>query len=431
MKVELGGAPAQPERAVAGPLPALEAHVLARHVEVERWLREQWLATPAPFYASVDLRNAGFKLAPVDTNLFPAGFNNLSPHCAPLAVHALQAALERLCPGSCEVALIPESHTRNLHYLESVATLAQLLEQAGYATRVGSLLPDLVAAQDLALPSGRTLRLEPLERRGDALDVGGHEPCVVLLNNDLSGGRPALLEGLAQPVVPPLAAGWTQRRKSVHFEHYRAVAREFAAVAGIDPWCVDPLFLRCGKVDFMHREGEECLVRNVGTLLAQIRAKYEEHGIAREPFVIIKADAGTYGMGVMTARSVDDVRDLNRKQRTRMAASKEGLPVTEVIVQEGVYSFETVGEPPAVVEPVVYMVDRYVVGGFYRVHTARGPDENLNAPGMHFEPLAFGEACNTPDPAFGPRAGRNRLYTYGVVARLAALAAARELAAHG
>ena len=28
------------------------------------------------------------------------------------------------------------------------------------------------------------------------------------------------------------------------------------------------------------------------------------------------------------------------------------------------------------------MIDRYVVGGFYRVNAARGVDENLNAPGM-------------------------------------------------
>ena len=29
----------------------------------------QWQEHAVPFYASVDLRNAGFKLAPVDTNL--------------------------------------------------------------------------------------------------------------------------------------------------------------------------------------------------------------------------------------------------------------------------------------------------------------------------------------------------------------------------
>ena len=38
-----------------------------------------------------------------------------------------------------------------------------------------------------------------------------------------------------------------------------------------------------------------------------------------------------------------------------------------------------------------------MVGGFYRVHTGRGKDENLNAPGMHFEPLAFDTGFNLPD----------------------------------
>ena len=79
-------------------------------------------------------------------------------------------------------------------------------------------------------------------------------------------------------------------------------------------------------------------------------------------------------------------------------------------------------------EPVVYMMDHFVVGGFYRVHTGRGANENLNAPGMHFEPLAFAEACTTPDSSKAPDAHPNRFYAYGVIARLALLAAAHELA---
>jgi glutamate--cysteine ligase len=90
-----------------------------------------------------------------------------------------------------------------------------------------------------------------------------------------------------------------------------------------------------------------------------------------------------------------------------------------------VYTFEKVNE--AVAEPVVYMIDRYVVGGFYRVHTDRGPDENLNAPGMHFVPLAF-EQNAMPDMRAKPgSAAPNRFYLYGVVARLALLAASLEL----
>ncbi|MDP1633989.1 MAG: glutamate--cysteine ligase, partial [Gallionellaceae bacterium] len=153
--------------------------------------------------------------------------------------------------------------------------------------------------------------------------------------------------------------------------------------------------------------------------------KYREYGVDEEPFVIVKADAGTYGMGIMTVKDSSEVIDLNRKQRNKMAVGKEGLAVSNVIIQEGVYTFENIAD--AVAEPVVYMMDHFVVGGFYRVHTGRGKDENLNAPGMRFEPLAFETACTLPDCAAAPDAEPNRFYAYGVVARLALLAAAMEL----
>ncbi|MFX5634530.1 glutamate--cysteine ligase, partial [Acinetobacter baumannii] len=75
-----------------------------------------------------------------------------------------------------------------------------------------------------------------------------------------------------------------------------------------------------------------------------------------QPFVFIKANAGTYGMGIMAVKDASEIKDLNRKQRTGMLAGKEGLEVSEVIVQEGVHSFERINQ--AVAEPVVYMIDR-------------------------------------------------------------------------
>lgn len=410
-----------------GPLLEIESHLLDHQTKIESWFRHQWRQTTAPFYASVDLRNAGFKLAPVDTNLFPAGFNNLNPAFMPLCIQAFQSAFERVCPEAVELILVPENHTRNVFYLESLATLQDVIHKAGFAVRIGSLLPDLEQARDLPLPSGRTIRLEPLQRRGDKVHIGDFTPCMVLLNNDLAAGCPAILEDLDQAVVPPLEMGWSNRLKSDHFSRYDKVVDEFSAIVEIDPWLIRPLFLKCGEIDFMKHEGEDCLVSNVEALLQSIQRKYDEYGLKEKPFVVIKSDAGTYGMAVMTAHSADEVRSLNRKQRTRMAASKGGAETTRVILQEGVHTFETWGEAQAVTEPVVYMVDHFVVGGFYRVHTRRGANENLNAPGMHFEPLAFADSCTVPEHSLAPDAQPNRFYAYGVIARLALLAAAREM----
>jgi glutamate--cysteine ligase len=418
--------------ALTGPLLDLEKHVIAAQASIEHWFRLQWHEHAAPFYSSVDLRNAGYKLAPVDTNLFPGGFNNLNPDFTPLAIQAAQVAVEKMCTAAQRLLLIPENHTRNLYYLQNVAALADILRKTGLAVRIGSLIPDLDGPRLLDLPDGQVLKLEPVRRAGDRLyldesDAGRFDPCAVLLNNDLSGGVPEILKGLdpEQTLMPPLHAGWATRRKSNHFRVYAELAQAFARLIGIDPWLINPYFNYCSGVDFMTRQGEDCLAAHVQELLAQIRVKYAEYGIDREPFVIIKADAGTYGMGIMTVKDADDVRDLNRKARNKMAVVKEGLAVTQVLIQEGVYTFESI--QAAVAEPVVYMIDHYVIGGFYRVHTSRGADENLNAPGMHFVPLAFEEVGSYADTSARPDAPVNRFYTYGVLARLAALAAAIEL----
>ena len=412
--------------ALAGPLPDLERQLLASQIEVERWLRGQWQDHAAPFYCSVDLRNSGFKIAPVDTNLFPGGFNNLNPDFRPLCVQAAMTAIEKACPDARGMVLIPENHTRNQFYLQNVSVLQTILRQAGIDVRIGTLLPEITVPTEITLDNGAKLKLEPLERRGNRLAVNGFDPCVVLLNNDLSSGTPKILMNLEQAVLPPLHAGWTVRRKSNHFAAYRQVAEEFAQLLKIDPWFINPYFEKCGKINFQEKKGEECLEGYVTEILGDIRAKYKEYGIKQDPFVIVKADAGTYGMGVMTVKDPSEVRGLNRRQRNKMAVVKEGLQVHEVMVQEGVYSFETVED--AVAEPVVYMIDHFVVGGFYRVHTERGQDQNLNAPGMQFKPLAFAEPCSSPNPD-DPGCPPNRFYAYGVIARLALLASAIELEA--
>ncbi|MBI3575707.1 MAG: glutamate--cysteine ligase [Gammaproteobacteria bacterium] len=148
--------------AQTGPLREIEAYLLKNQPGIEQWFRAHWLETPAPFYCSVDLRNAGYKLAPVDTNLFPAGFNNLNPALRPLCVQAVQTAVERTCPKAAGVVVVPENHTRNTFYFEHLAALMEILTLAGLRVRIGSLLPDLTGPQPMDLSSGHRLLLEPL-----------------------------------------------------------------------------------------------------------------------------------------------------------------------------------------------------------------------------------------------------------------------------
>ena len=413
--------------ALTGPLQNLERIILNNQTTIESWFRNAWRDVQIPFYASVDIRNSGYKIAPVDTNLFPSGFNNLNSSFESLCIHAVQMAIEHTQLPIDKILIIPENHTRNLFYLENIASLQSIIQKAGFEVRIGTLMEDITTPTRIELDSSNTVLLEPIRRDQNRILVDNFNPDLILLNNDLTGGEPDMFKNIEQKITPPTSLGWSSRLKSNHFNFYQKVAKEFAELIGVDPWLIDPMFRNCGKVDFMKREGVDCLSSNVKSLLEAINTRYNEHDVDYAPFVMVKADAGTYGMGVMSIRSQDEISELNRKERTRMATTKEGQKVSQVIIQEGVYTHETWGDEETVAEPVVYMMDRQVVGGFYRVHGKRTTSQNLNTPGMRFEPLAFLDCCSTPEPNLEADCHQNRFYTYGVISRLALLAASHEI----
>ena len=194
--------------ALTGPINELEQRILESMPAIERWFRLEWMEHTPPFYTSVDIRNAGYKLAPVDTNLFPGGFNNLTPEMLPLAVQAAMAAIEKICPEAKNLLLIPEKHTRNMFYLMNVQRLIEIFGLAGLNVRLGTLDESITEPTRLQLPDGSELTLEPLLRTPRRLGLKDFDPCTILLNNDLSAGIPDVLKNLhEQYLLPPLHAG--------------------------------------------------------------------------------------------------------------------------------------------------------------------------------------------------------------------------------
>ena len=414
--------------ALTGPINELEQRVLESMPAIERWFRLEWMEHTPPFYTSADLRNAGFKLAPVDTSLFPSTFHNLTPEMLPLAVQAAMAAIEKICPEAKNLLLIPEARTANSFYLQNVQRLVQVFTQAGLNVRLGSLDTGLKSPTPLALPDGSELLLEPLLRNRGRLGLKDFDPCTILLNDDLTAGLPRVLEHLhEQYLLPPLHAGWPVRRKSRHFQSYEEVAKKFAKLLGMDPWLINPMHTACGAVDFDSAAGQEGIKGQVDALLGKVRRKYKEYGINERPFVVLKADNAA-GMGILTVRDAKELDDRERFARGRANLVREGESLSEIIIQEGVPTYERMND--AVAEPVVVMIDRYVVGGFYRVHAERSADESLCAPGSRYVPLAFAGSSQLPRVGAKPGASPpNRFYMYGVIGRLAMAAAAYELEA--
>ncbi|GDX56491.1 glutamate--cysteine ligase [Comamonadaceae bacterium] len=409
--------------ALTGPINELEQRVLDSMPAIERWFRLEWMEHTPPFYCAVDLRNGGFKLAPVDTNLFPGGWNNLTPEMLPLAVQAAMAAIEKICPEARNLLVIPENHQQSTFYLANIVQLQRIFHMAGLNVRIGSIDPAIKKPITVALPDGDSVTLEPVVRGKRRIGVKDFDPCTILLNTDLNAGVPGILEDLhEQYLLPPLHAAWATRRKSAHFKCYEEVAKRLGKLLGADPWLIHPMFERCGSVDLSTPSGLDHLGTQVEALLAKVRRKYKEYGIKEKPFVVVKADDGSRGMGISTMRDARSVAELGA-----MLGARQPAPgAQDILVQEGVLTRERINE--AVAEPVVYMMDRYVVGGFYRIHAERGDDEDLCAPGSSFVPLAFEQSTHLPQPGVKPGASApNRFYMYGVVARAAMLAASYEL----
>ena len=198
-------------------------------------------------------------------------------------------------------------------------------------------------------------------------------------------------------------------------------------MAGIEPWCISTHISRAAEVDFNDAKSRQLLGGQVDELLARVREEYQRHGISYPPAVFIKNNSGTYGIAVMTASSGDEVRQAGRKTRVKMQTGKGKTRVSEVILQEGIPTRDSIDGFP--MEPVIYMVGYTPVGGFYRLHRERGDIENLNVRGMEFHRLCFHQVADRAPEELGSRCrdAASLLMVYGTLGRLAALALGMEM----
>ena len=411
--------------ALSGPLLDLERRFLDANSQIERWFRLEWQEHTPAFYSAVDLRNAGYKLAPVDTSLFPQGFNLLAPEAMPLAQQAAMAAIEKYCPDARHLMLIPARRDLDGPYAQHLLRLAALLRQTGLEVRFGSLAPDLKEARRVPIGEGQSILLEPIIRPARRVGLEGFDPCTIVVNDEMAHDLPAILEGIyEQTLVPPLHAGWAVRRRSQHLAAYQDVVKRFGKALDIDPWLVNPVFARCTEVDWHEASSQQRLAGSVDSVLRQIRSRYREYGIRQTPWVVIKADTGEGGAVITSVRDAAELALRWDSLATRRVRAR-GLRVEDLIIQEGVPTVETLDDATA--EPVVYLIDRYVIGGYYRVQAGRKADEAVLAPGTRLLPLPFAESCHLPHGEVSAAEAPNRFYAYGVVARLAMLAASIEL----
>ncbi len=355
----------------------------AKRQEITEWMEKKRAEVPIPIYGSVDVRDAGWKIAVVDANHFPAGFNNVAPEDEQHLSALLKNHINRRDEKCRWVHLYPESHTRNAAYVENLKTLQRLIEQAGFRCTVGS--PELADHGSLAGISGPlNLDIVSLQMVNDeeSIVVNGEQPDLILLNNDLTEG---IVPGLGTSrVSPPPVMGWHSRKKSHHYDALSDYVSEIAELIGIEPWClITDWFVSKDKC----LDRESCrieLAAEVDDFIQQIKHKYHNLGIDREPVVFIKNDSGTYGLGILSVRSGEELLSLSNRKMRKLMYSKGGVEVENFLIQEGIPTrLETADGGP--VEPVVYLVDGQAASWFYRINEKKSDIDNLNSPSASFE----------------------------------------------
>lgn len=368
-------------------LDEINEKIAERSAEIQSWIEQHSNKVLVPLYTSVDLRVSKHKIAPVDTNVFPAGFNNLSEYCRIRTANLFKQHFSIKYPKVSKILIVPELNTRNPYYWENIHVIQSILEKVGFSVKIGIVSEEFHLDQaEFKAISGKHLTAYKVISEGHKAIIPNYVPDLILINNDFSSRCPKTLKDILQPVEPPIEIGWHTRKKNVHFEFYNKLAYELAQILGLDPWVFTIETVLQEGINFDEPQGRERVANKVDTMKEELTAEYRKRRIDQDPFFFVKSNSGTYGMAVINVSNGDDLRRLNAAGRKRMKVTKGGRPVRDVVIQEGIPTSYMV-ESTFVGEPVLYLVAAKMAGAFIRLNKTKNEFENLNTKGMEFRSL--------------------------------------------
>lgn len=401
----------------------LEQFVITNWDLINRFIDEKQKQLPMPIYTSVDIRESHTRFAPVDNNLYPAGFNNICALDLNICAERLKNYINEVAPAAQHVGIIPESHTKNKFYLDHLATLYSCLNKN--FTKVSIISPDENLFQEakaenlvgslgevqLISHSGHSIRIDPVQVKDQYFQLNNGERLdVVVLNHDQSKPLPVNWSQMKQLVFPTPHLGWTARQKIKHFEYYQKITDEFCEHFKIKPELIRAKFVGVNGVDFETKDGIEKLADAVGALQATLPSEDSQ--------IFVKASQGTYGMGISVVKSRDDILAMNRKTRNKMDVGKNNLKFQDILVQEGIETMIKVDAHPA--EVTIYLIGGKSTGGFMRINPLKDAMSNLNARGMIYQKYCISEIHQGHDH-------QCKEAIYCLIARLSTLATAYEI----
>lgn len=391
----------------------LDSYICHHWNEINKYIEDLCTNLPIPFYSSVDIRESKTKYAPVDHNMYPAGFNNVCSIDLRGSLPIIKSTIAKLNSEAKSVGIIPESNTKNLFYLDHLFALSNLIQGAGYEVSIISFDENIFEGESATLSlvshSGHAIEIKKAILNDGMIFDQTKKLDVVIMNHDQSNPLPVDWKKVSTPISPSPLIGWFRRQKNIHFSYYHKIVNQFAEHFKIDPNLLQAKFRAVDNVDFETKEGLEPLANTVDELINEL-------GTGAKVFV--KASQGTYGMGISVVSSGEEIRSMNRKTRNKMDVGKNAIKFTSVLVQEGVETIIKYDDSPA--EITIYLVDGKCIGGFMRANAEKDSLGNLNSRGMVFRKLCMTDISQDDDH-------KCKEAIYSIIARLSVIAAAHEI----
>jgi glutamate--cysteine ligase len=391
----------------------LDSYICHNWNDINKYISDLKINLPIPFYSSVDIRESNVKYAPVDHNMYPAGFNNVCSMDLKDALPIFKATILKLNQNAKHVGIIPESHTKNLFYLDHLHSLSQLVKASGFELIILTFDQSLFEGEqtllNLTSHSGHEVIIHKAFVKDHLIYANNVLIDTVIMNNDQSNPLPIDWKNLNTKISPTPLIGWFRRQKNTHFNYYKKVIDEFCAHFSINPDLLQAKFRAVENIDFESKEGLEKLAESVDNLKKEL---------GPESKMFVKASQGTYGMGISVVSSGEEILNMNRKTRNKMDVGKNSIKFTSALVQEGVETIIKHDSHPA--EITIYLIDGECIGGFIRANTEKDSLGNLNSKGMIFKKICITDIGQDDE-------SKCKEAIYAIIARMACIAAALEI----
>lgn len=381
--------------------------------EINKYIDQELTQINPPFYNSVDIRESKNKYAPVDNNIYPAGFNNICLLDLDETAYQIKNFHESKKLRTDNWAILIESHTKNTFYLDNIFYLKKAIKESGVKNIFFiSLENDLFSEENKLLLESFSkfdIEIHLAEIKDHQFFVKNIKIDNVILNNDQSKQIEINWNKILTPVFPSPELGWYQRQKITHFEKYFEVAEKFCGHFNMDPDLICAKFKALHDIDFSTKESFDKLEKEVDDLKSQLSPNQK---------IFLKASKGTYGMGIQVVNDGSDVNKMNRKVRNKMDIGKNKIKFTDILIQEGIDTIIQYDNMPA--EVTIYLINGKSVGGFMRANSEKDHQSNLNSKGMVFKKFCISEIRQNQDYLI-------KEAVYSVIARLSTIAAGLEL----